>query len=77
VSSAREGHTREDGLESTDYTSSRQSCDDTNMEASVWVDRKSRDVWNSSPQPSPSSDHENHVWREHMKNHVEISQEAD
>jgi len=47
----------------------------------VWADSKSRDVWNSSPQPSPqSNDRENQtsssVWGEHAMMKQEIQSEA-
>lgn len=59
-----------------EYQNNRQSMEDESMETSVWADRRSRDVWNNSPQASPQSDRENHMWNEHMNNHREISQEA-
>lgn len=64
-------------VDAGEYQNNRQSTDDETMEtSSVWTDRQSKDVWNNSPQPSPSSDRENHMWNEHMKKHAEIRQEA-
>ncbi|XP_067929346.1 forkhead box protein P1-like isoform X3 [Watersipora subatra] len=74
MSGLKDGHA---GLEpNSEYQNTRQSTEDNSMETSVWTDRRSRDVWNNSPQPSPKSDRGNRVWNEHLNNHREISQEA-
>ena len=59
---------------------SRQRSDSDN----VWADSKSRDVWNSSPQPSPqSNDRDNQMtssstaWGEHVMMKQEIRSEAE